>query len=163
MPNQYFINCDGGKSPSDTGNACWGFIIHDDTGQRIYARYGSIGPDFSHNVAEYYAMYEALIFVARHKDRKYTIRTDSKLVIDQLTGAAVCQAESLVAINKACHILLDVHNHADRPKLIWIPREKNVVADTLTHKASDYAGKARHTTVLALEAWYAKPWRLIPE
>lgn len=161
---QYFINCDGGKNPNtDEGVACWGMVCQDDTGQRIYSRYGALGRGYSHNVAEYYAVFEALRFCASHKDKKYTIRTDSKLVVDQLSGAAVCQAESLVAINKACHVLIDVHNYADRPKIIWIPREKNVIADTLTRKAHDYFHKAKHTTALALEAWYVKAWRLVPE
>jgi ribonuclease HI len=163
MP-QFFINCDGSKTPNnDDGISCWGMIVHDDTGQRIYARYGALGKGYTHNQAEYYAVYEALTFACHNQDKRFTIRTDSKLIVDQLTGAAVCQAETLVAVNKACHVLLDVHDHANRPKLVWIPREKNVVADTLTRKAQDYFGKAKHVHALALEAWYVEPWHLIPE
>ena len=160
----YTINADGAKSPnSDDGIASWAFLVHDSTAKRIYSRYGALGLGYSHNFAEYYAILEALKFCISNQDKQFTIKTDSKLCVDQLLGAAVTQAETLVQINQVCLSMFDSFNQDNKPRLIWIPREKNALADTLTKKAIDYLKKSSHVKSLALESWSVEPWNLIPQ
>lgn len=159
MPT-YVANCDGSKTPNaPDGVTCWGFIIHDNTGQRIYAHYGCIGTEYSHNVAEYYAVHKCLQFILQH-GITCEIKTDSKLVVDQISGKASTNAENLVQMKRACDGVIS--QIKDKPKIIWIPGEKNIVADSLTRKAHDYFQKSKHVGALSLEAWYVKPWNIIP-
>lgn len=157
------INCDGSKSPNDaSGMACWGFMLQAMNGEKIHSKYGCIGQSYTHNFAEYYAILEALRFCQAHQEgRTYIIKSDSKVAIEQLTGKFACKSENLTEINQACLSILNTFRSDVRPKLQWVPREKNVVADQLTSKAQAYAKKAPGIQNFTIEAWYKEPWDIL--
>jgi len=164
MDTQYIVYVDGSKTPNTPdGIACWGFLVNSHSGERTYAHYGSLGKGISSNVSEYYAIFQALKFCADFPEFQYTIRSDSKNTIDQLNGLNECRADSLIPYYQACLRLLSLFHSKRQPTLEWIPRERNIQADSLTRKAHDYAVKSKNVESLALEAWYVRPWKLCPE
>jgi len=164
MESQYIVYVDGSKTPNTPdGIACWGFLVNSYSGERIYAHYGSLGKGVSSNVSEYYGIWQSLKFCSTFQEYSYTIRSDSKNTVDQLNGLNECRAESLMPYYQACLRLLSLFHSTRQPKFEWIPRERNIHADSLTRKAHDYAVKSKNVKSLALEAWYAEPWRLAPE
>lgn len=166
METKFIINCDGSQSnpnKPDEGIACWAFVVHSFSGERIYAHYGSMGKGVSHNVAEMFAILQAISFCRDFPDKSYTIKSDSKLCIDQLNGSAECRAESLIPYYQACSRLLQSFESDKRPRLEWLPRERNLAADALAKKAHDYFVKSKNVSALALSAWYVdKPWGFLP-
>lgn len=133
---------DGLCQPINPGGiSCYAFIVK--SGSRtIYSDYGIVGKPFSNdstnNVAEYTALVKALQWLLE-KDlgsAKVEIKSDSKLVVNQLTGDYKVKAKRIISLYKQVLLLKSKFQDV---QIRWIPREENREADRLTNKAYNKA------------------------
>ena len=117
------------------GTATFGFEIRDG-GRRIYEDYGTVGEGekMSNNVAEYVAVQKAAQWLTSNglASEDILFKSDSKLVVNQMNGEW--------KVDKGLYV--DYHDRAavavkklTRARFIWIPREQNEYADSLTERA----------------------------
>ena len=126
-----FVYCDG-ASRGNPGPASYGVHIEDESGSTI-ADFGEALGNQTNNYAEYQGVIAALRFLTTTEHRLVTIRLDSKLVVEQLSGRwKVKSPEIRELVFEASQLLgaFDV-------KLEWIPRDKNTFADANANKALD--------------------------
>jgi ribonuclease HI len=128
-----------GSSRGNPGEAGVGVVILDEKEQLLKESSRYIG-HATNNVAEYQAVLLALKELKLLGMERVEIRTDSKLVQSQLTGAYKIKDRKLVAHAIECMKLLGQFNE-------WcvtlIPREENVRADRLAQKAVDKRRKKK--------------------
>jgi len=133
------IHCDGLCEPKNPGGyACWAWVITDappDT-QKVF-EWGCVasGKGATNNLAEYTAVGKALRYCYDHRIFNPTIRSDSQLVVYQITGDWTCNAPHLKPLHSRCQELLQAVNG----RIVWIPREANQVADDYTREAYRFA------------------------
>ncbi len=136
------IFCDGLCEPNPNGYATCAFIAFEGetkTGSGakvIHRQFGCIkhpGENATNNEAEYRAVRAAMRWAhKRDKSAKYTIKTDSRLVVMQVAGNWNCNSENLQFLQSECHRLFC---ELVKTELEWIPREENFKADELTRIA----------------------------
>jgi len=133
---------DGLCQPINPGGiSCYAFIVKSD-GKIIYCDYGIAGEPFSedstNNVAEYTALAKALkwLLTNNYSTKKVEIKSDSQLVVNQLTGDYKVKAKRIMSLYKQVLIL---KNKFQDIQIKWIPREANREADKLTNKAYNKA------------------------
>ncbi|HET6809208.1 MAG TPA: ribonuclease HI [Nitrososphaera sp.] len=139
MVEVYF---DGLCQPINPGGiSCYAFVVKMD-GRTIYSDYGVAGEPFSedstNNVAEYTALVKALQWLLENNlsSTKVEIKSDSKLIVNQLTGDYKVKAKRIISLYK--QVLLLKSKFQDI-QIKWVPREKNREADRLTNKAYNKA------------------------
>jgi ribonuclease HI len=131
--------CDGG-SRSNPGPAGIGVVgIVEEDGERTCILEKSLYlKDRSNNYAEYTAFIYALDYITQVNYNDVTIHSDSKLIIEQLTGnwkvkspdLAILYGITMKKINKLRSLGVAL-------TLKWIPREQNRHADALANLAMD--------------------------
>lgn len=133
MSQNLIIEADGG-SRGNPGTAGSGAVIIDAaTGQviREIARYVGVA---TNNVAEYIALLAGLQAALEiNPDATISVRMDSKLVIEQMSGGWKIKHPDMIALGAQVQELV-------RGKQItwqWIPREQNTLADALANRAMD--------------------------
>jgi ribonuclease HI len=133
---------DGLCQPINPGGiSCYAFVVKSG-GRIIYSDYGIAGEPFSedstNNVAEYTALVKALRWLLENNlgSAKVEVNSDSKLIVNQLTGDYKVKAKRIVSLYK--EVLLLKSKFQDI-QIKWVPREKNREADTLTNKAYNKA------------------------
>jgi ribonuclease HI len=133
---------DGLCQPINPGGiSCYAFIVKSD-GTTIYSEYGVAGEPFSenstNNVAEYTALAKALqwLLANDYSSQKVEVKTDSQLVVNQLTGDYKVKARRIISLYKE---VLFLKNKFQDIQIKWISRDKNREADKLTNKAYNKA------------------------
>jgi probable phosphoglycerate mutase len=126
-----YIYCDG-ASRGNPGPASYGVSIVDETGQ-VVAEFGEELGIRTNNYAEYQGVISALRYLSGTDYRDITIRMDSKLVIEQLSGRWKVKSPDMRELVAEASRLLGPFN----AKLEWIPREQNSRADELANQALD--------------------------
>lgn len=126
--------CDGG-SRGNPGPAAFGVSILDDSGVEIEAIGEIIGVD-TNNVAEYKAVVRALERCADLGATEVELRSDSQLLIRQLTGLYKVKAVHLRPLYDAARAAAA---RIDRVTYTHVYREQNVRADALVNEALDAA------------------------
>jgi ribonuclease HI len=133
---------DGLCQPINPGGiACYAFVIKNG-GKTIYSEYGVAGEPFSkdstNNVAEYTALVKALEWLVANKldSGSVEVNSDSQLVVNQLEGKYKVKAKRIIPLYKQVLLL-----KAKFPKIeiMWVPRENNREADSLTNIAYNKA------------------------
>lgn len=124
-----------GASRGNPGNASYGFVISD--GERVIYKEGKTIGVTTNNIAEYTAVFEALKYVKnnfKNTDSRIELFSDSKLVVEQLSGKYKIKAKHLKQIIEKIQILA-----IDLGRVIYshIPRSQNSLADKLANKALD--------------------------
>lgn len=129
----YNLYCDGAVTKNPGGEASYGYVLRDDT-QEISYGYGIIGSSAEMNnvMAECYAISQGLAdFIRRwdQPDSRLNIYNDSKFVISQLNNRKNKEKFfSLIDFQiEQLKSFVDVH-------LVWVPRDGNVLADTLAKR-----------------------------
>ncbi len=89
----------------------------------------------TNNEAEYRAVIEGLRMARHHEPRRLVLRSDSSLVINQLSGKARVRAQNLKALHRDAKDLIG--SFPEQPELEDIPRSCNRVADRLANLALD--------------------------
>jgi ribonuclease HI len=121
---------DGGGGVPSGAEAYVGVLVADeDTGQALMEHAACIGAA-SHNSAEYAAVLTAIRYAAERGATRLLVRSDSRLVVEQINGRFRVNkphlADHLEAIRRAAEGLSF--------QIEWIPRAENRVADKLTWK-----------------------------
>jgi ribonuclease HI len=129
---------DGLCQPVNPGGvACYAYVVKEN-GNTIHSEYGVAGEPFSiestNNVAEYTALQKALEWLAGSGRLRETVvvRSDSQLVVNQLSGQYRVRTKKLVPLYLSATALMK--KFADI-RIKWVPREKNAEADRLTNVA----------------------------
>ncbi len=133
---------DGLCQPINPGGiSCYAFVVKSD-GRTIYSDYGiAVEPfskDSTNNVAEYTALVKALEWLLENNlsSTKVEIKSDSQLIVNQLTGDYKVKSKRIMSLYK--QVLLLKSKFQDI-QIKWVPREKNREADRLTNKAYNKA------------------------
>ena len=87
----------------------------------------------TNNIAEYHALIYALA-IAQHLEDDIVIKSDSKLVVEQVNGHWKVKDPTLIPLCKDAQTLIDMREQLFNVSttLQWIPREENI-ADSLFH------------------------------
>jgi ribonuclease HI len=133
---------DGLCQPINPGGiACYAFIVKSD-GRIVHSDYGVAAKPFSeestNNVAEYTALAKALQWLLENNfnSKKVEIKSDSQLVVNQLTGDYKVKASRILPLFKQ---VLFLKTKFQDIQIKWIPRDQNREADRLTNKAYNKA------------------------
>lgn len=149
------IFADGLTEPvNPNGYGCCAFVVFEGEvsgragAQRpdpIHEQYACIarpGDNVTNNVCEYRSVRAALRWAVENvhkaaKDREVEIRTDSQLVVNQVSGLWAVKAEHLRPYRDECAQMIS--ELKGKAKLVWVRRDENDVADALTRKAYELA------------------------
>lgn len=126
-----FIYADG-ASRGNPGAASYGVSIVDESGT-VIAEFGEKLGIRTNNYAEYQGVIAALRYLSKTPHRDITIRMDSKLVVEQLSGRWKVKSPDMRELVVEASKLLAPFNAV----LEWIPRESNSRADELANLALD--------------------------
>lgn len=141
MTNSFIIEADGG-SRGNPGPAGAGAVIIDAQTGEIVAEIAEYIGVATNNVAEYRAIRAGLEHVLRlDAEARVSVRMDSKLVIEQLSGNWKIKHPDMRALAFEVQSLvsgLDIEYQ-------WIPRELNARADALANKAMDELGSSTNS------------------
>ena len=133
------IYTDGLAEPRNPGIGTYGFVIYQD-GEELQQGRGFDGDPVSNNHAEYVGLIEALKAVARFSDSEIVVKSDSKLLVNQMAGDWKVSKKALKGKTEGTYVdkYLEARELASRFAKIefrWIPREENLVADELSRIA----------------------------
>lgn len=137
-PEDRLMLCDGtfwlytdGASRGNPARAAIGAVLYDSRGRKVRTLSRSIG-QATNNEAEYIAFIEGLELALDHGVRGLVVRSDSKLMINQVRGTNKVRAANLQSLHpKAAQLLTcfpEIH-------LEWVPRKYNREADKLANAA----------------------------
>jgi ribonuclease HI len=133
MARHIAIYADGICEPNP-GHACWAWLAKSN-GEIIAKDFGYVGPRSTNNVAEYYGVGFALKWFnswIESQPEEYIVNfySDSKLVLNQISGDWACNKEELRKLRDRCRALLEGLSI----NLAWISGASNP-ADELTREA----------------------------
>jgi probable phosphoglycerate mutase len=131
-PGHLIVACDG-ASRGNPGPAGIGVEITNEHGEVLGEIAQGIG-ETTNNVAEYTAVIEGLARAAELGARTVTLRSDSLLLISQLTGRYRVKAAHLQPLHRRARSLAAGF---DRVSFEHVPREENVEADRLANEGVD--------------------------
>lgn len=131
-----FINTDGSAARPEPGPAGAGYVIlyQGESGWETVVGAVPLRPCTNHE-----AEYQAAILALAHALRgaaSVVLRTDSRLLVDQMTGQADVNAEQLVGPNKRLRLSVERFSKG-RVKFVRIDRKQNKAADKLAEFARE--------------------------
>lgn len=126
-----FLYADG-ASRGNPGPAAYGVHIVDSSGVLI-ADLGEQLGIATNNQAEYSGVIAGLRFLTTTQHRSVTIRLDSKLVVEQLSGRWKIKNPGMQELAIEAQGLLSAFD----AKFEWVPREENTFADANANRALD--------------------------
>jgi ribonuclease HI len=137
------VACDG-AARGNPGPAGIGAVLSDEAGRTLATIARGIGPA-TNNVAEYRACLEGLRLAAEHGARRVLVRSDSRLLVEQLSGRFRVKNPTLIRLHEEVRRLVSVFEDA---AFEHIPREENTDADRLANQGVDewLAGEGRGFT-----------------
>ncbi|MCX8189241.1 MAG: ribonuclease HI family protein [Nitrososphaeria archaeon] len=129
------------------GIAAYGFVIYMN-GKRVLEGYGVVGKGegMSNNVGEYAALCEAIKALVKLKltEEEILVKSDSKLLVNQMNGVWRCHNGYYIQKYNEAKDLIKLFKNIS---FIWIPREENKQADSLSRKGYEeyiYSNKVQH-------------------
>jgi ribonuclease H / adenosylcobalamin/alpha-ribazole phosphatase len=131
-PTHVIVHCDG-AARGNPGPAGAGAIIVGDDGTVLAEIAEGLG-ETTNNVAEYTAAIRGLEEAERLGARTVDLRSDSQLLINQLTGRYRVKTAHLVPLHRRVRELV---RGFDRVTFEHVPRERNVEADRLANVGVD--------------------------
>ena len=140
MGKKYVLSFDGACEPQNPGGiaTCGHIIVVDGQPQRSSKKVVGEGAGMTNNVAEYAGLIEGLASVSRMMEQgdELEIRSDSQLVVRQMTGAYRVKSARIRPLHRiATRLIRELRTKQIQVKLKWVPREDNKEADALTHEA----------------------------
>jgi ribonuclease HI len=131
-PGLLIVSCDG-AARGNPGPAGFGVHITDDRGTVVGELSGWLG-ETTNNVAEYTAAREGLRRAAELGARRVHLRSDSQLLIEQLSGRYKVKAAHLRPLYQD---VVTAMAGFDAVTLEHVPRERNREADRLANAGVD--------------------------
>jgi broad specificity phosphatase PhoE/ribonuclease HI len=133
MPLNLIIEADGGSRGNPGPSGSGAVVVNRGTGEILVEIAEFIGVA-TNNVAEYRALLAAVReALALDPECHLEVRMDSKLVVEQMSGAWKIKHPDMQALAIQVHQLLN-GRHVN---WTWIPREENSRADALANRAMD--------------------------
>ncbi|MFC0678130.1 reverse transcriptase-like protein [Lysobacter korlensis] len=133
MARELIVEADGG-SRGNPGQAGSGAVVIDAESGELLAELGLYVGVASNNVAEYKGMIAGIQrAMAIDPDAVLTVRLDSKLVVEQMSGRWKIKHPAMAELAAEARELLT----GTPVRFQWIPREQNSRADKLANKAMD--------------------------
>jgi probable phosphoglycerate mutase len=133
MARELIVEADGG-SRGNPGQAGSGAVVIDAASGELLAELGLYVGVASNNVAEYRGMIAGIQrAMAIDPDAVLTVRLDSKLVVEQMSGRWKIKHPAMAELAAEARQLLT----GTPVRFEWIPREQNSRADRLANKAMD--------------------------
>jgi ribonuclease HI len=126
------VNLDG-AARGNPGPAGYGICVYDENEELIDQAYGYIGKQ-TNNVAEYTAMIALLDWAKIKGWKELTIRSDSQLMVKQLSGEYRVKNEVLAKLYTRVKLQL---KFLTKYKIVHVKREFNKCADKMANKAVD--------------------------
>jgi ribonuclease HI len=137
------VACDG-AARGNPGPAGIGVVLSDGAGRTLTTLARGIGPA-TNNVAEYRACLEGLRLAAENGAGRVLVRSDSRLLVEQLSGRFRVKNPSLIRLHEEVRRLA---SGFDEVAFEHVPREENKDADGLANQGVDewLAGEGRDYT-----------------
>jgi ribonuclease H / adenosylcobalamin/alpha-ribazole phosphatase len=137
------VHCDG-AARGNPGPAGIGVFVTDETGRTVAELAEGIGPA-TNNVAEYRAAMAGLRLAAARGARRVLLRSDSRLLVEQLEGRFKVKNPTLQRLREEARALI---KEFERVAIEHVPREQNAEADRLANQGIDewLAGEGRDHT-----------------
>ena len=138
MPDEVIIYADGACEPfNPNGVATYAIVVLDAlTGEVLdeKAEVIAIGNGATNNLAELMAVGAAIKWALEHGVAKVTIKTDSQLVVNLLTGLwrPTPTKPYYPAFRDATRLLNEAERKGIEVRLEWVPRQENQRADFLS-------------------------------
>jgi ribonuclease HI len=126
-----------GASLGNPGPAGAGFVILDENNRELEKIARPLGVT-TNNVAEYSALIIGLKRARELGANRVTVRSDSELMVKQMTGAYRIKDEKLRVLAQEVTDIIDSFDLFD---ILHIDREKNRTADRLSKLAAEKGGK----------------------
>jgi ribonuclease HI len=128
-----------GLAEPNPGLGTYGYVIYRDE-KRTLARHGFDGDPVSNNHAEYAGLLAALRSVEANSDEEVVVRSDSKMLVNQMAGNWKVSKKALNSTNEGSYVdkyleAKQVARGFSRLSFEWIPREQNAEADELSRIA----------------------------
>ena len=149
MP-ELWLYCDGGSraNPGAAGIGVSGILVEGNKKTCILEKSDYL-KDKSNNYAEYTALIRALDYAIELNYNIVVVHSDSKLIIEQLSGNWNVKSVDLLELYKAARIrMAKLKKLGVNLTLKWVPREQNKHADSLANLAMDRGMKPE---VIALD------------
>lgn len=122
-----------GAARGNPGPAGIGVVVTDGRGRTVAEIAEGIGPA-TNNVAEYRAVLAGLAFAAEHGARTVLVRSDSRLLVEQLSGRFRVKNPRLIRLHEKARGLMKGFREV---RFEHVPREENKAADRLANKGVD--------------------------
>ncbi|WP_171162003.1 bifunctional RNase H/acid phosphatase [Streptomyces sp. I05A-00742] len=136
MAHRFVVEADGG-SRGNPGPAGYGAAVLDAATGEVLAEAAEYIGTATNNVAEYKGLIAGLeAALALDPDAEITVRMDSKLVVEQMSGRWKIKHPDMKPLAARARLVFP----PGRVRYEWIPRERNKHADRLANEAMD-AGK----------------------
>ncbi len=123
--------CDG-ASRGNPGPASYGFVLLD--GDKVVWEEGGVLGIQTNNVAEYTGLIRGLEKCLLLGGTQLTVKTDSQLMVRQISGQYKMKSPHLQPLLKRVKELL---RELEQVEVLHIPREENKLADALANEALD--------------------------
>lgn len=120
-----------GRAEPNPGLGTYGYIIYRD-GKRIRSEHGFAGQAVTNNYAEYFCLIKALEHLEARRDEEIKVYSDSKLLVNQMTGRWKFKSG---AYSEKYLMAKELAQRFSNLRFEWIPRERNSEADELTNIA----------------------------
>lgn len=141
------LYCDGGSrcNPGPSGLGVAGYHVGVDGKKECIYEKGVFIENCSNNSAEYLALIQALNYALVAEYNNIELYSDSKLIVEQVSGRWKVKSPdlremSVTAISK----IQTLRKAGCQVTITWIPREKNVHADSLANLAMDRKATAEY-------------------
>lgn len=138
---------DGGSrsNPGPSGLGVVGFHVNTDGSKECIFEQGVYMENCSNNFSEYLALILALNYALQSDYNHIEFYADSKLIIEQVTGRWKVKAIDLKELSeRAINKVAELRKRGTNVTLTWIPRERNVHADSLANLAMDRKSTAEY-------------------
>ncbi len=122
-----------GAARGNPGPAGIGAVVTDERGRTLAEIAEGIGPA-TNNVAEYRAVMAGLAAAADRGAGTVLVRSDSRLLVEQLSGRFRVKSPRLVRLHEETRALV---KRFDRVTFEHVPREMNRAADRLANRGVD--------------------------
>ncbi|GAA1462141.1 bifunctional RNase H/acid phosphatase [Williamsia maris] len=136
------VEADGG-SRGNPGVAGYGAVVFDHTGELVLAERKEYIGTATNNVAEYRGLIAGLGAAAELGAERVTVRMDSKLVVEQMSGRWKVKHPDMIPLARQAQELAGRFTDIE---FSWIPRAQNSHADRLANEAMDALGDTDTST-----------------